>query len=88
MGGYNINIYNKIKLWNSENFKMLYNKKVIQGFLSTSCGAYAVCFSYYMCMGVSFEKYLNLFDDNLKNNDKFVTDFFKKISNGSVNIGK
>ena len=58
--------------------KVICNNIMIQSFLGNTCGQYAV---YFICEMVekSFKNVLSVFTDNLKKNDKFVINYFKRI---------
>ena len=58
--------------------KVICNTRMTQTLFGNTCGEYA---AYFICeMGKkSFKNVMNVFTENLKNNDKLVFDYFKRI---------
>ena len=54
------------------------NRKILQQLVSNVCGEYAVYFIREMAK-TSFKSVLGVFSENLKKNDDFVFNYFKKL---------
>lgn len=59
-----------------------YNRKRIQGDMSTTCGQYVLFFLFCRALGLSLSKFLSLFTRNFDENDAIVTAFV----NGKFNV--
>ena len=56
-----------------------YTRTRIQGWDSKACGYFCIHFVYAMCLGVTFEKFLNEYSNNYLENDNVAIDFVDSI---------
>ena len=47
----------------------MYNSKRLQNRDSDVCGQYCIMYSYFKCRGITFQKFVDMFDENLFLND-------------------
>ena len=73
-------VYKKIKKWGDGFGEVVYNKRIIQSFDSFTCGAYCVCFVYFMTYNKTFQEFLSIFTSDLLNNDNLAINLLDKIS--------
>jgi len=62
---------------NSKGF--IYNYSRLQNFHSSTCGLYCIYFLYYRIKGRTFEEILQIFSNNLQQNDMEVIKFYENI---------
>ena len=58
-----------------------YSRRMLQDISSHVCGQYCVLFLYYRSLGVSMDKFLELFTDDTKINDTVVDRLFNELFN-------
>lgn len=59
--------------------KFVFNKKRLQGNLSSTCGQYCAVYLYQRSRNMSFKKFLDLFSNNFDENDEKILKLYKKI---------
>lgn len=56
--------------------KYMYNNKRVQSFTSSTCGEFALFYSYFRCRGFTFQEILDMFTSDLENNETIVNMFY------------